>query len=663
MTWLRTLTTLACSLALAACPPGGDSGTGGGAGGGSAGGGDVTGGGTAQGGGGAVGGGGGAVGGGGGGTTDGGADAGASDCQLACAAISTTPCAPRCAAECAALVNQTSAACGAQLRALFACALANPSANLLCSSERLSIQNCDAEFRAISACEQPDAGSPLPPVNFVLGQHNFSFENYANTNPAFTAVNLTPVEMVRLFGVGVCAGATTSGSCTLTPPAQNWMEAQNRDMNGGHCEGMAVLSLLFATGQADPRAFGADAGVDLQIASNVALQREIALWWATQSVDPTRSSDTRGKWTPTQVLNALQQSFADGGESYTFGLYKRNGSGGHANTPYGVREVDAGLFEVLVYENNFPGAVTGVIINTVDDSWSYSATPNPQTPTEVYDGDATTKSLTLTPTSARLRQQVCPVCGEVDNTGTAVRGNRVAYREIAIDGEANVSIADGQGRTIAADGGTYVVGIPGASIVGSRQAPSTWDDAEAPRFLVPLSTPLTVTVMDTGAPSTSGVRLMGPGFTFAVEDIALEVGQRDTITFGADMDRVRYVTSGPETPVVELGLTLNGSDYLFQVASAAETNGVTVELTAEVSTGRLALRISSQDGAAAYAVRVHALDDNDVVFGHAGVAITNAATVYLNYGAWQGEGTAMAFEFDDDSDGTVDRAVMVSDDL
>lgn len=508
-----------------------------------------------------------------------------------------------------------------------------------------------------------DGGGPVTggAVKFTMGTDNFPFENYTNTEGI---VNLTEVEMVRLFGDGVCAGPEDGGTCTLTPSATNFMQSTNAAMNGGHCEGMAVLSVFFATGQAKPSDFGAATGNALTLMGNEKLQREIAYWWATQATSPTKDADSRGKLTPTEVLALLEKSFTAGGESYAFGMYKRDGSGGHANTPYAVREVDAGIKEVLVYENNFPMAVTAVTIDTMNDTWSYNATPNPTTPAELYEGDATTKSLTVTPNSARTQRQTCSPCGSVTADGRGVKGNAVSFRTVRLQGDATLRIADGQGNTIALDGGSYVNSIPGATLIAGKSAPSTWDDREVPAFQLPLTTPLTVTLDGSGmtAVTEAAVRLTAPGYTFAIESVELDPGQVDTIAFSAGSDSVRYTTTGAETPVVELGLTLDGNDYLFEVASGSEANGVTVELRADVPGQRLGVRITSTDGMASYGVRVHVLNEDDVVFSHTGNAISATAIVWLQYGTWAGDTTPMSFGIDDDGDGTIDQTVMVSDD-
>src|SRR6476661_8357416 len=81
-------------------------------------------------------------------------------------------------------------------------------------------------------------GTMLADTGFRPATDGFAFQNYTN---ASVQQNLTPVEMKRMFGEQVCADK--NDPCTLTPPAQQVMDEVNKIMDGGHCEGMAALSI------------------------------------------------------------------------------------------------------------------------------------------------------------------------------------------------------------------------------------------------------------------------------------------------------------------------------------------------------------------------------------------------------------------------------------
>lgn len=512
-------------------------------------------------------------------------------------------------------------------------------------------------------------GSPsLAPFNFMFQRDSFSFENYVNNNMGampWMATNLTDAEVVRMFGSQVCADPD-AGTCELIPSARQWMDTTNGEMSSGHCEGMAVLSALLGHGYVNPQAFGASSGYALNIVGNTALQREVAYWWALQGTEPTISSEQRRGRTPNQILQDLAVGM-DAGLSFTFGLYKRDGSGGHANTPYLIEPADGGVVRVRLYENNFPTENKGVEIDTVANTWRYEATPNPQTASEVYEGDAVSKNLTITPITSRLMPAVCPFCGSVAPNGQTVRGAAVSYRELQLTGSGELTVYVGDAGTPSiyrSDAGTWVNALAGATIGSSRRGPSTWDDELDPIFRLPLGTPLTVGLdgLDLTAPAQASVSVTAPGYSFSVENVSLDPGQTDVIQFSGGPDRVVYATTGMETPVVELGVSLDGNDYVFQIIAGAEAGGVSVTIRNDVPNGELIVDVDAADGTAAYGVQVFRIGADEQIFTHMSNTVGTSATVYLNYGSWGGQGQPMLFELDTNGDGMPDMSQMVADD-
>src|SRR5258706_11637834 len=113
---------------------------------------------------------------------------------------------------------------------------------------------------------------------FRAEKDGFSFENYSNAN---NPVNLTADDMRKLYGDQVC-GALDGDKCSLTPPAEAYMLEKKEAMAGGHCEGIAVLSLLLSAGTEKASNFGGDGTIQLPFEKNDKLTRTIAYYWATQ---------------------------------------------------------------------------------------------------------------------------------------------------------------------------------------------------------------------------------------------------------------------------------------------------------------------------------------------------------------------------------------------
>lgn len=90
-------------------------------------------------------------------------------------------------------------------------------------------------------------------LGFRPQSNGFNFSNYGGEEPV---TNLTPVEIRRMFGDKVCA-RLEGEECTLTPPAQQWMEQANTDMPAiivGVERPKADSSWIMAVGKARARA-------------------------------------------------------------------------------------------------------------------------------------------------------------------------------------------------------------------------------------------------------------------------------------------------------------------------------------------------------------------------------------------------------------------------
>jgi hypothetical protein len=180
--------------------------------------------------------------------------------------------------------------------------------------------------------------------------------------------------MRRLFGDAVCAAPPDGDTCVLTPPAEKWMEQNNASMNGGHCEGFAVLSQMIYRGVVDPNQFGAARTADLQIQNNEPLQRELAYWFSTQGP----IWGTQQLMAPKDAVTYLTSEYTkDPKNLFRLGIMKEDQTGGHAITAYGIRDEGAGIYWIMVYDNNYPGQERHMVVDTNADTWEYEASINP----------------------------------------------------------------------------------------------------------------------------------------------------------------------------------------------------------------------------------------------------------------------------------------------
>ncbi|MEM7032559.1 MAG: hypothetical protein AAF629_23600 [Chloroflexota bacterium] len=499
--------------------------------------------------------------------------------------------------------------------------------------------------------------------------HGFSFYNYGNDD---VSSNLTATELQRLFGDQVCA-STAGGNCILTPPANQWMNQMNGYMDGGHCEGMAVLSSLLYHNQFDqisPDMFGGNQASDLNL-SHEPLQREIAYWWTTQTLFPAAQNTINES--PQVVLDTLIETFNQGqaaSEVWAMGIYKSDFTGGHAITPYAVEDKGNGIFHVLVYDNNFPGEARAVQINTNDNTWQYQASTNPDVPEELYNGDAELQNLEIVAIYPRLQQQDCPFC-QVEQQGRLSSGLAAPapeFYEIWLEGDADLLIIDEHGKRVGYDNGQFVNEIEGADTMNVRfNGVDVWATDKEPVYRVPVGTAFEIVVDGSRLtePGVSDISLIGPGFFVAVEELWLEPDEADSIFVETDELRhhLTYSTAYTDSPLIIFGVETDEADYAFLV-QATELTGEedTFDVAVDLDVGDFIIDTSFNTDDSVYDAFVLRIDDEgEAVFGDAGIVLEPDTTLYLNYLEWEEDGSVMFADFDYNGDGEIDESLELVD--
>jgi hypothetical protein len=524
--------------------------------------------------------------------------------------------------------------------------------------EEYEPQPTSAPVSSGSGIEGGRPGVIVYDFGFRPDQHGFSFENYGDD---IDVTNLTADEMRRLFGDQVCS-RISGDECTLTPPADQWMQQINEAMGGGHCEGMAVLSLMMYTGQISVSEFGGNYASELDI-SDEALQREIAYWWATQATYPAADRVIRG--TPMEIMAKIEEMDARG-ETYTIGIYKEDFSGGHAITPFGIKSVEDGLYTILVYDNNYPGEVRELLIDERDNSWAYEAAINPQVESELYTGNADTQTLDLTPTSGRLVTQECSFCADGYGSlpGAKLASPAQAHNQIFLDGKGRILITDDEGNRLGYVDGKIVNEIPGAFFNAYRMG--FVQEAPDPIYHVPAGLDVTVTIDGSSldAESETDLVMIGSGFFIGIEEIILEPGQIDTVYFFPTDQMIIYDTDADESPYIVAGIeNRDGADYYFEVQGMDMLGGGEITVWLDTKEGDLLInteKLQNEGDFAFYMTRI--TEELEETFYAEGILLRAGAIVYINYADWSdADPEGLYFGIDLDGDGEIDEEYVADD--
>jgi hypothetical protein len=500
------------------------------------------------------------------------------------------------------------------------------------------------------ACAPPedpeDRSVPTAQSGFSTPVNGLSFPNYTNRG----VTNLTAAEVYRLFGDQVCA-STANGVCHLAPAASTWTRHANAMMNGGHCFGISHFTQLLWAGTVRAEDFGVPNAASLS-REDPRVQREIAYWMATQLTSPARDALYRGRPKPMEALHQLADGWA-AGRNFTVALYQ-DGAGGHAVTPVAVHSTPDGKGELVIYDNNYPGQDRVITFDPDQDSWTFSASANPQSSAHVYTGDAHTKSLILVPVDDAVGVQHCPFCGDHDPDDA-----EAGFRTVSSMGAGDVLVEDDQGHAIGTQGRDLVHDFPGAVALVPLSNDLFLEDTE-PHYRIPGGRDLTITMdgRNLTEPSDTEVAVTGRGYSLYVQAVALDPSQRDVIVVSADGETITYHGSGNESPVVHNTFSTAGHDYVLGVEVQTDGDGSNFTIDRSATQVKVHFR---EAGPTRFGIQLTILGDTVDSFSYSGSDLGGDATLYLDLSSWAGQGTPLTVEVDEGSDGTVDRVLELPD--
>ncbi len=490
------------------------------------------------------------------------------------------------------------------------------------------------------------SSSPPPPVGVVAdsgfrpGPDGFTFQNYGNTlSDGAVPTNLTAADVETLFGKAVCADADI-GKCDLIPEAQAWMDQMNQEMADGHCFGFSVAADLVWQDKVNTSSFGAVTINGLAIDDNASLQSTIARGWVYQTLDSVQAKKITGS--PNKILDQLEKLLKPHpADSYTIAIWKRDGTGGHAVTPYEVDYKGNGQYQVLIYDNNWPDQTRAISFDTNKDTWSYDAAANPSDPSELYEGDADTKTLVLFPTTPGQGTQPCPFCGDVPSKGstagtTGAARTAVIYLTGSATNHSHVLVTDHAGHHLGYFNGKLVNQIPGAHYV-LLTSDQDWKNKLEPVLYVPANVAYTITLDGTPltAPDTESIGIIGPSWHVAVNNIPMHPGDKDTLTVDPNATSLSYHTTRAQSPTIQASVSDTRAHYAFVIAGVSSQPGSTINLGVPAEGGSLNITNAGSTAASTVDLQMTRETEQGVQnFRHGDIPLTGGDTAQLQFGNW-----------------------------
>jgi hypothetical protein len=346
---------------------------------------------------------------------------------------------------------------------------------------------------------------------------------------------------------------------------------------------------------------------------------------------------------PNQILSKLRTVLTSHPtDTYTIAIWKRDGSGGHAVTPFAVVNKGGGKFNVLIYDNNYPDVTRTIVFDTKADTWSYDAATVPTEPDAVYVGDSVTKTISLYPTTPGLGVQPCPFCGKVPasrDTGSAT-GTEQIYLQGGLTNRANLVVTDQAGHRLGAVNGTLVNEIPGAYFNPIISSP-TWTNKITPDYFVPVNGTYTTALNATGmtGPDTETLGMIGPSFALSVDSVGVHPGDKDTLTAAPFATKMSFTTSRAQSVTAELGVSNNQADYAFTVSGLATQPGGTATFSLPAEGGNLSIATPGTTRPSRFNLEMtRYTPTGTLTFHHEGIRLAGGDTAQLQFGRWSSSG-------------------------
>ena len=374
-----------------------------------------------------------------------------------------------------------------------------------------------------------------------------STPNLANTVffdvPFEDPINLTPDDMRAMFGNEACTNRT--GPCIPTLAAEATREAFNGAMDGGHCFGIAGTASQVFNGTLGLPFIGSAFRAPYRTPWSSTMTRTIARNFAWQLVNDSSSYAL----SPTQAVRALQAGLKPGAAPFVLTVWETPpAQGGHAITPIALYDRGNGLYDIEVWDNNYPGRTRAVHIDTTADggkgTMEYLMFTSPGQAPTMASGD-----VGLIPADKLLGRQPCPFCDSA--AGTTVTIDAV---EIGDGGSVTATLEGLDGKAIADLTEFDAIDPPG-------------DDMQTfPVWTVPANVPFRIllSTKNTNVTVTTAVTAQAGDGTWIASNLAIRPRSRDIVTINPSQESIVFSSTKGTDPTLAV-IDTASADTMYQI--------------------------------------------------------------------------------------------------
>jgi hypothetical protein len=396
-----------------------------------------------------------------------------------------------------------------------------------------------------------------------------------------TPININSRDMRLVFGDGVCVAGgelTPNGPCELTESALTIVELSKEWSKTGRCYGFVTVAGGLFNGIISPTALRTGE-VNSMTTLNSPTQRALSRTVISQYFSATGNKQT----SMAELIRTLSESLRSGRTPYSLLIFGQ--PGGHAVLPYAVLDRGDALFDIAIYDPNFPQQARAIRVNVEANTWNYEGSALPGNSSLAWSSaGGPSSAMWLGDVASGLTKQECPFClRSIDDTRVAFTPLR---RENANAFQA-VQILHPDGRPL--DPSLYEI------IPVTNQVNEEFVSPPAIRVKGGVDFVVSFNGSDVVVPQALTMTVIRPGEIRRVdlEDLAPQV--RTQIRIATELPVAQVISEPVKRVRIIQTLESNPSSYRFASEVIPKRGSVNVTLRVEPDRKRVVLRNGSQD--------------------------------------------------------------------